>query len=155
MNIKVLRPSDAQHILQYERNILASNIEDDIERELASWHAPWRNEALEFYLPLGWSFAAWDGEEGDSSILAYFLGQPLLYFKSMAQSLWIEHMQASSPRFKDDILIVAYKLCREKHFQQLLIAPSIDFDQNFWRDKMQEKPPQHYVLSTSKMVGQL
>ena len=151
MNIKVLRPRDIDSILNFEKDILINLVDDDVERELSSWQAPWRLEALEHYLPMGWSFAAWEGEEGDSALLGYFLAQPLLFFKGMTQSLWLEHLQARTPELKHELLEVAYKLCREKHFQNLLLASNLDFDKEKWQDKLQENAPYQYSLSTSKI----
>ncbi|MCB0355553.1 MAG: hypothetical protein KDD40_01010, partial [Bdellovibrionales bacterium] len=60
MNIKILTLGDVDTIVNFEKDILVNTIENDIERELHSWQAPWRVEALEHYLPLGWSFAVWE-----------------------------------------------------------------------------------------------
>ncbi|MCB0391624.1 MAG: hypothetical protein KDD58_10040 [Bdellovibrionales bacterium] len=152
MNIKVLRPRDIDHIINFEKDLLLQEIEDDTEREFAAWQAPWRVEALEHYLPLGWSFAAWEGDEGDSPLLGYFLAQPFLFYKGMTQSLWLEHLQSRSENIKNELLDLAYRLCREKHFQQLLLTLNLDFDKEKWQGFHLEKQPDHYSILTSKIV---
>lgn len=155
MNYKVLRPRDIDPIIQLEKNILRDEVEDEIEREFVAWRAPWRVEALEHYLALGWSFALWETKEEDSPLLGYFLAQPLLFFRGMAQSLWLEHLQAPTPEIKNELLDIAYRLCRDKHFQNLLVPTHIDFDKTRWQDKLKDINPQHFVFSTSKIIGKM
>lgn len=126
LKIKVLQLENKEQLLFFEKNILQAQITDEVERELFSWKAPWRQESLEHYLPLGWSFLAWDGEEGKSQIAGYFLAQPILFFGGLTQSLWLEHLQTQNTNVKNALLEVAYKTCRDKHFQQMILSPNID-----------------------------
>ncbi len=112
INAKILRVRDLEAVISFEKDLLIQNIEDEMEREFSSWEAPWRMEALEHYLPLGWSFALWEGEEAESPLMGYFLGQPLLFFKGLTQSLWVEHMQARTPDIKNELIDIAYKVRR-------------------------------------------
>lgn len=114
----ILKIEDADAILEFESQQLAKSIEDPMERELKSWHAPWRREALEFYLPLGWSFGAWR----DGQLQGYFLAQPMLFFEGMTQNLWLEHISSPDPSLFDSLMEVAVKLSREKHFQRVLMS---------------------------------
>src|SRR5690606_39755534 len=122
---RVIQASDLEEILQYESVKLANTVADETERTFQSWNARWRREALEFYLPLGWSFLARDpdlesphSEEG--ALVGYFLGQPFLFMESQTQCLWVEHLSYSSLQARDELCELAYKLSREKHFQRVL-----------------------------------
>lgn len=121
---RVIQPSDIDALLNFENRKLAENIADENERNFHSWNARWRKEALEHYLPMGWSFMALsrDGATtGEQEILmGYFIAQPLLFVDGQTQSLWIEHMGYSSLQARDELCELAYKLCREKHFQKVL-----------------------------------
>lgn len=116
--IKILQLADRDTILQYERSKLAEIQPDDFERQMLEWHATWRTEALEHYLPLGWSFGVTD----DNQFAGYFLGQPQVFTRGLTQTLWIEQLQFNSNEHFGLLLEVAFKLCREKHFQQLLVT---------------------------------
>ncbi len=121
----VLKSSDADLVLNLERQKLAEGNVESMEIELLSWHAPWRRESLDHYLPMGWSFGAWSAE---GELAAYFLAQPLLFFRQMTQSLWVEHLTfpKDSPELGEQLIDLAYRLSREKHLQKLLLAPSAD-----------------------------
>ena len=141
INFKILRLEDLDKIISYEKDLLVSSIPDEAEREFTAWKALWRQEALEHYLPLGWSFAAWEGEEGESPLLGYFLSQPILFFQGLTQTLWLEHLQANSESLKDELIDVAYKTCREKHFQSLIFSENIQLgSQNPLIDKLKQLP---------------
>jgi hypothetical protein len=92
------------------------------ERTLALWHVPWRKEALEHYLRLGWSFLAREGSEGP--ICGFFLAQPFIHFRGQTQTLWIENIQASRPEIVEELAEIAIRIGREKHLQRILFAPS-------------------------------
>ncbi len=145
LEYKILEPRDLDAILEYEKQKLQQGIEDEAEREMASWSAPWRREALEHYLPLGWSFAAWEKiPDGPFVLKGYFLAQPQTFTRSLTQSLWMEHISwpHNDTSIKDSLLEIAYRLCREKHFQTLLVptfsladgfslAPATEIDQDY------------------------
>ena len=86
MDIKILQSQDLESILNLEKALLEQEIKEEIEREMFSWKAPWRQEALEHYLQLGWSFGIWQENGAGRKLLAYFLGQPLVHFRGMTQS---------------------------------------------------------------------
>ena len=120
-DIRILQPSDLDAILQFERARLkeasAGSEMAGLESDMLEWHAPWRQEALEHYLPQGWSFSLWSGDK----LQAYYIGQPQLFTRGLTQTLWVEHMSAKNQAQIDQLLELAYKLCREKHFQKLVI----------------------------------
>lgn len=115
--IRILQITDLEAILEFERDVLAAQEPDEMERQMREWHAPWRREALEHYLPLGWSF----GDFRNEKITAYFLAQPQLFVHGLTQSLWVEHFHAGDAGTQAALFDVAYRLCREKHFQKLVI----------------------------------
>ncbi len=121
MNIKVLEIESLPQITALEEKILSTTGLDEIEQQFVKWNASWRQESLEHYLPLGWSFGIWNEAE---DLIAYTLAQPLLFFKSKAQSLWIEQITAIEPAVLVELIDVNYKLCREKHMQNLLLHTS-------------------------------
>lgn len=115
--IRILQPTDVEAILQFERSALEVTEPDSMERELFEWHAPWRRESLEHYLALGWSFGDFAGDK----ITGYFLAQPQLFTRGMTQTLWIEHFHATNETVQAALFDVAYRTCREKHFQKLVM----------------------------------
>ena len=128
-------PSEIEEIIQFEKAKLASEIEDEMTREIESWNARWRKEALEFYLPMGWSFLIRDtskkSEYSDEGLLlGYFIGQPLLFFDNQTQTLWIEHMCFQSKDIQDQLCDLAYRLAREKHLQKVLFSSSAQVEKS-------------------------
>jgi hypothetical protein len=118
MDLTVLKPKDHDAVLAFERNRAESSIQDPIERELASWKARWRPEQLTHYLNLGWSFGAWENEQ----LRGYVLAQPLLFFRGLTQSLWIETMTFETKEIGEALLESIYRWARDKHFQTVLIS---------------------------------
>lgn len=121
---RIIQSSDLEEILNFEKRRLMEIMPDENERTLHSWHARWRQESLEHYLPLGWSFLARDPDlateaEPEGPLVGYFLAQPLLFLDGQTQSLWVEHVSASSLQSRDQLCELAYKLSREKHFQRV------------------------------------
>lgn len=122
---RIVQLDDLEEILEYEQKKLENSVPDEMERTLQSWNARWRKEALEHYLPMGWSFLARDqdirsprSEEG--ALVGYFMAQPFLFMEGQTQCLWIEHLSYSSLQARDELCDLAYRLSREKHFQRVL-----------------------------------
>jgi len=115
---RILRLEDAPKISTFERARLEKTHADQNDRELLSWHASWREESLNHYLPLGWSFGLWN-EEG-TELEGYFLAQPQLFLRGLTQTLWVERLVASTVKGGEELIEIAYRLCREKHFQKVL-----------------------------------
>lgn len=127
---RILQLSDLPEILDFETKKLVQTIPDEAERTLHSWNARWRQEALEHYLPMGWSFVARDREvsspHSDEGLLTgYFLAQPFLFMEAQTQCLWVEHLSFSSLQTRDELCDLAYRLCREKHFQRVLFPKGV------------------------------
>lgn len=122
---RVIQPADLAEILDYENRKLVEAVSDETERTLQSWHARWRKESLEHYLPLGWSFLSRDTEKtsphsDEGLLVGYFVAQPLLFVDGQTQTLWVEHVSYSSLQARDELCELVYKLCREKNFQRAL-----------------------------------
>ncbi|MBX3039801.1 MAG: hypothetical protein KF789_03705 [Bdellovibrionaceae bacterium] len=121
---RVIQSSDLPEILDYENRKLVETMPDEQERTLHSWHVRWRPESLGHYVPLGWSFLARNPEltsaaEPEGALVGYFIAQPVLFFDGQTQSLWVEHLSYSSLQSRDELCELAYRLCREKHFQRV------------------------------------
>jgi hypothetical protein len=115
LEIQLILPNEISTLQSFERKKLNEYYQNEEERQLQSWHARWRQESLEHYLSLGWSFSATD--EGE--LRGYFLAQPLLFFDGFTQSLWIEHLQFSNFNTRDFLCDFIYKISREKHLQKV------------------------------------
>lgn len=115
---QILQLEDSEQIIVLEQKKLTETISNEAERTIAQWHAPWRQESLNFYLPLGWSFGVQDNQ--NQKMVGYFLAQPLLFFEGDTQTLWVEHVTFASVQVRDLLCEIAYKLAREKHFQKVL-----------------------------------
>jgi hypothetical protein len=114
---RVIQADDLQDILDLEERKLKEAYPDEAERMIAGWNSKFRIEALNHYIPMGWSFLARDQE--NEKLMGYFIAQPLLFLDGQTQSLWVEHVQHCSLQARDELCDLAYKLGREKHFQRV------------------------------------
>ncbi len=114
---KVILAEDLQEILDLENKKLQEAYPDEMERMMAGWNSKFRIEALNHYIPMGWSFLARDNET--HKLMGYFIAQPLLFLDGQTQSLWVEHVQHCSLQARDELCELAYKLGREKHLQRV------------------------------------
>ncbi len=121
---KIATLSDLDEILAFAEENHKKSSTNEMERMLQSWHARWRREALEFYLPLGWSFVArvTGSSDHNNPIVGFFLGQPLLFLRAMTQTLWIEYLVGNDLAIRSALADVAIRLAREKHLQRVLFA---------------------------------
>ena len=74
------------------------------------------------------------------------MGQPLLFVDKQTQSLWIEHVSAKNVEVKSELVDVAFRLSREKHFQRVLL--SSDFEK---QDLTKPFPFQKWDRETSTL----
>ena len=114
---KVILMEDLPEVLELEHKKLVEAYPDETERMVAGWNSKFRIEALNHYVPMGWSFLA--REQETNKLMGYFIAQPLLFLDGQTQSLWIEHVQHCSLQARDELCELAYKLGREKHFQRV------------------------------------
>lgn len=120
--IRVIDVSELEEIYEFENSILQNSELDTEQKMLFSWKAPWRREALEFYLPNGWCFAI---RESDSKqILGYYLAQPILFMRALTQTLWVEHLSFQEEKIAHQLIDLAYRAAREKRLQSVLFQPN-------------------------------
>lgn len=117
LDCRVILADDLQDILDLENKKLQDMYPDESDRMIAGWNSKFRVEALNHYIPLGWSFLARDPET--QLLVGYFIAQPLLFLDGQTQSLWVEHVQYTSLQARDELCELAYKLGREKHLQRV------------------------------------
>jgi len=117
LDTRILLLTDRDLITQFETERLTATIKDPMDREMRAWDARWRGEALEHYLPQGWSFGTFQ----EDKMLGYFLGQPYLFHRGLTQTLWIEHLSATTPAAARELVEVAHKWARDKHLQTVLL----------------------------------
>ncbi len=146
VEFRVLTLSEMPTVLTWEMNKLAVEIKDEMERHFAAWKAKWRGEALEHYIPKGWSVGAWDGNE----LAGYFLGQPLLFFSGDTQTLWIEHIGAQNSEVQRQLIDIACKYARDKHLQRVLFCEIPGFPKDF--PNAHAFAPSVYQVATTKSV---
>ncbi len=149
-NIKVLRPQDSSAIISFEKTLAASKLDDPMDVEFLSWSAPWRQESLEYYLPLGWSFGIWNGEGDSAKLEGYFLGQAILFMQHMTQTLWIEHLSFSSLETANELVDLAYRSSREKHLQKVIFNNSDSFESVLNNYKVNEPDNSVRQINTTK-----
>jgi hypothetical protein len=116
---RVLAPSEAEEVYQFSRARWLAHPESSKDLFL-EWSAPWRKESLDHYLKLGWSMARRDPHTG--GLLGYALAQPILFFRKQTQTVWIEHVDAESPRLAEEIVDTLIRVSREKHIQRVLMG---------------------------------
>jgi hypothetical protein len=122
INYKIAQAEDLEKIYSYAEAQIKKEIPDDMERMIAIWESRFRKEALEHYLKMGWSFIA---ENQNQEMTGFFLGQPLLFFQGQTQTLWVECIFADNQKIKSELVEIAYKLSRDKHFQQVLFPEDV------------------------------
>ena len=143
---KVASLEDLEEIHAWEQFKLKEKYSQDKDKErcqLLSWEAPWRKESLEYYFSLGWSFLLRSSSSSDSSpsslsdsslssssskhqpkqkqkLVGYYLAQPLLFYRSRTQSLWVEYMQFKDSSVQKALCQLAIQSAKDKHLQEVL-----------------------------------
>ena len=119
---RIAQLDDLDAIYGLAESQLKVQIPNDMERMMKIWESRFRKEALEHYLKLGWSFVA---EDDTRQLKGYFLGQPLLFFEGHTQTLWVEDVKAMNSEMVSELVEIAYKLSRDKHFQRVILPASL------------------------------
>lgn len=119
---RIAQLADVDQVYEFEMKQKFKPDADEFETMMAVWSSAFRKESLEHYFKLGWSFVA---ENSDHQIVGFFLGQPLLFFDHQTQTLWVEYVSASDISITTELVDIAYRLAREKHFQRVLVSESI------------------------------
>lgn len=121
---RVMQKEDIEELLDFEKKKLIEIEQNEIEREFIQWNSRWRKESLEHYAQMGWSFLARNPDlksnySNEGLLVGYFTAQPLLFLEGQTQSLWVEHLSYSTLQARDELVEIAYKLSRDKHFQRV------------------------------------
>ena len=122
ISYRIAQLDDVESVYEFELQKTSVSGADEYEKMMAVWSSPFRKESLEHYFKLGWSFLALDSAR---RVVGFFLGQPLLFFDQQTQSLWIEHVSANNLFISTELVDIAYRLAREKHFQRVLVSENI------------------------------
>jgi hypothetical protein len=120
---RIAQTQDTDPVYQYEYNKNFSPDESEIENQIRVWDSFFRKESIEHYFKTGWSFVAIDQQE---KICGFFLAQPLLFLDRQTQTLWVEYISADSDEIFYQLVDIAYRLSREKHFQRVIFAAEIE-----------------------------
>jgi hypothetical protein len=148
LHFKVILPEDLQEILNLENKKMNELFPDEMERMIAGWNSKFRIEALNHYIPLGWSFLARELET--DSLMGYFIAQPLLFVDGHTQSLWVEHIQYISLQARDELCELAYKLGREKHLQRVYFPQDNGISNSVTSFKPESWQPGALAVKTTK-----
>lgn len=119
---KIAQLDDVNIAYQFAEKQYIQIYPDDMERMIKIWESKFRQEALNHYFKLGWSFLAFKNDQ----LAGFFLGQPLLFVNGKTQCLWVEDIIAENSELKSDLIDVACKLSRDKHFQGVLISTEFE-----------------------------
>ncbi|MBC7467097.1 MAG: hypothetical protein H7256_14000 [Bdellovibrio sp.] len=119
---RIAQLSDVEAVYNFEMKQKFAADDDEMETMMAVWSSSFRKEALEHYFKLGWSFI---GSNSKNEVVGFFMGQPLLFFDAQTQTLWIEYVSAKNLTITTELVDIAYRLAREKHFQRVLVPESI------------------------------
>jgi hypothetical protein len=122
LTVRILLPTDRDFVLNFSKERLRKATDNSMEGEMQSWTAPWRIEALDHYLPQGWCFGAFDGDQ----LQGYVLAQPFLFFRGRTQTVWIEHVEVADKASRPLLLETIYRWSRDKHMQCLIVEKSED-----------------------------
>lgn len=115
---RIAQQADLEKIYEFAHQILQKEYPDQMECMIKLWESRFRKEALEHYLKLGWSFTAVDQVSG--KLCGFFLGQPLLFFEGQTQTLWVEEVMSENSVISAELMEIAYRLSRDKHFQKVI-----------------------------------
>ncbi len=116
---RIAQSADVESVFSYEYKKNFNSGIDEIENQIMVWNSFFRKESLEHYFKTGWSFLALDVEQ---NVIGFFMGQALLFMDKQTQSLWVEYVSASNAEIFTELVDIAYRLSREKHFQKVLFS---------------------------------
>lgn len=142
--LRVLRVEDKPDILTYES--ARSNTNDNPLAFVDTWSAPWREESLDHYLELGWCMGYFE----DHKLESYILVQPILFFRGLTQSLWIETIRANSESIFATLLEAVIRVSKEKHLQQVFFHKTLfqDFESQTKSFKIESLSEFSFVKTT-------
>lgn len=150
ISYRIAQPEDQEAIYQFAEKKMAEVETDEMERMIKIWNSRFQKEALEHYLKLGWSFVAEEAVDSKftKNIVGFFIAQPFLFFQGRTQSLWVEYCVSENLEIKKELVEIAYKLARDKHFQQVLFPEDIEGISSAFRVQTNSEP--FLVTKTTK-----
>ncbi|MCB0366092.1 MAG: hypothetical protein H6624_17810 [Bdellovibrionaceae bacterium] len=122
----VLRDVDSESLIQWEREISRSGPGTIEDHTFAEWNSTWRPESMQHYLSLGWCFGFRDKQ---ANWLGYFLAQPILFFRGMTQTLWVERVQAREPAVAQSLIELAVRVAKDKRMQKVVFFGLQGYDE--------------------------
>lgn len=147
MEIKLFLSEHIPDVLSFERQRLLEK-HSEFEAEMASWDAPWRQESLEHYVQLGWSFVMFE----DNKLCGYVLAQPLLFVNGMTQSLWVEYVSADRGEQTFELLDVSIKWAKSKHLQKVLFHQDVKTVMDTFPQVFPLQQRSFFDLATTRMA---
>lgn len=148
MEYRVLTTDQKELILQTERSALKHLSE--MEGQMLEWKASWRSESLDHYLATRWCMGIFTDDL--TTLKAYFLAQPILFFESYTQNLWIEHMYFNNLEMAHAVVELAVKYGKDKHLQRVVFQWNPIFDQIQLPYKFIRKENRVEVLTTKLVL---
>lgn len=150
---RTIQIEDIPELLEYEEKKLIDTISEEAERVFTKWNSKWRQESLEHYVSLGWSFLARNKDTSstfspEGQLVGFFTAQPLLFLDGQTQSLWVEHLSYSSLQARDELSELAYKLSKEKHFQRVFFPNQSGIQNSINPFKPENWNPQCFLIKT-------
>ncbi|MBC87398.1 MAG: hypothetical protein CL677_09500 [Bdellovibrionaceae bacterium] len=146
--IKVLTESDIEIVHNFAKSNARPEGVSEMEFEMQSWSAPWREESLKHYLPNGWCFGFYD--KTTDSLHGFSLAQPFCFFRGLTQTLWLEYFLGDSEEVKELILDTAYRTARSKHLQSLVIYDTTDCKEALASYKAEALQDHSVLIKTTK-----
>lgn len=144
---RIAELADVESVFAYESKKIHDPSIGEIENQILIWDSHFRKEALEHYFKLGWSFLALDQ---NNKVAGFFMGQPLLFVDKQTQSLWVEYISADNSDIYTELVDIAYRLSREKHFQRVLFSKEVQKTQMTKEFPFKDLERQITYLKTTK-----
>ncbi|MCB0377969.1 MAG: hypothetical protein KDD33_05710 [Bdellovibrionales bacterium] len=147
MEIQILNSSHIPELIQWEKARMISQGMSEAEVEMLSWQSSWREESLEHYAQLGWSFVAADS----SQVSGYLLAQPFLFMNGWTQSLWVDRLSFEIVDVGHQLFDTILRWAKTKHLQKVL-ANSNDGEWASITQKFPTSQEGHFLhFSTTKL----
>ncbi len=148
---QIAQTENAEQVFEYEfsKNFPSSQYTADelMENKINAWDSFYRKESLEHYFKTGWSFIAVDS---NNEIKGFFIAQPLLFLDKQTQTLWVEYVSAVNQEIYTELIDIAYKLAREKHFQRVIFSSEVKDEPLQKQFDFKEWNRNHIFLKTTK-----
>lgn len=116
ISLRVLRPENQIEIQNFAK------INAKFTNPFEEWSAPWREESLKHYLPLGWCLGAFENAEPNSKLCGFLLAQPILFWMKNTQTLWVEAVLGETKEIEDQLLTASIGWSKDKHLQRVVMT---------------------------------